>query len=53
MPGAMNLSNQRPDIPFVSAVKVKIKGYDKLEIDVTEKKLFGCVLLSDNPYGLL
>lgn len=32
----------------MSAIKVKIKGYDKLEIDVTEKKLFGCVLLSDN-----
>lgn len=43
-----NLIKPKTDIPFVSAIKVKIKGYDKLEIDVTEKKLFGCVLLSDN-----
>lgn len=43
-----NLIKPKTDIPFVSAIKVEIKGYDKLEIDVTEKKLFGCVLLSDN-----
>ena len=35
-----NLIKPKTDIPFVSAIKVKIKGYDKLEIDVTEKKLF-------------
>lgn len=43
-----NLVKPKTDIPFVEKVNVKLKGYDALEIDVKEKKLFGCILLADN-----
>lgn len=46
-----NFIKPREDIPFVERVSVRIKGYDKIEIRVTEKSMIGCIGLADQQFA--